>query len=91
MITDHDGNVMAVGQWQGTIHVQDVVLCAQEALQVLRVRSHLLGHGIHTPPADRSLREKQRHPLLLTVHHHLHKAGEGQGKRFVCDVEKLNP
>lgn len=85
MITDHDGDVMAVGQWQGTVHVQNVVLCAQEALQVLRVRGHLLGHSVHAPPADRSLREEQRHSLLLTVHHHLHKEGGGGRWRFVCD------
>lgn len=76
---------MAVGQRQGTVHMQDVVLCAQEALQVLRVRGHLLGHGVHAPPADQSLCEQQRHSLLLTVHHHLQKAGGG--KRFVCDFE----
>lgn len=51
-VTNHDGDVMAVWQRQGAIHVQDVMLCAQEALQVLRVRRHLLRHGIYTPPAD---------------------------------------
>lgn len=67
---------MAVWQRQGTIHVQDVVLCAQEAFQVLRVRGHLLGDGIHAPPADQSLHEQQRHSLLITVHHSLEKASK---------------
>lgn len=58
-VTDHDGDVMSVRQRQGAVHVQDVVLCAQEALQVLRVGGHLLGHSIHAPPADQSLHEQQ--------------------------------
>lgn len=80
-VTDHDGNVMSIRQRQGAVHVQDVMLCAQEALQVLRVRGHLLGNSIHAPPADQSLHEQQRHSLLLTVHHHLQeprsRGGEG--------------
>lgn len=79
--TDHDGNVMAVWQRQGAVHVQDVVLCAQEALQVLRVRGHLLGHGIHAPRADQSFHEQQRHSFLLAVHHHLQKPEHRGGKR----------
>lgn len=74
-MTDHDGDVMAVRQWQGAVHVQDVVLSAQEALQVLRVRGHLLGNSVHTPPADQSLHEQQRHSLLFTIHHHLKDNG----------------
>lgn len=76
--THHDGDVMAVWQREGPVHVQDVVLCAQEALQVLRVRGHLLGHGVHAPRADQSLGEEQRHAFLLPVHHHLY----GTGGRF---------
>lgn len=70
--TDHDGDVMAVRQRQRAVHVQNVVLRAQEALQVLRVRGHLLGHGVHAAGADQSLGEEQRHAVLLSVHHHLH-------------------
>lgn len=80
LVTDHDGDVMAVWQRQGAIHVQDVVLCAQEALQVLRVRGHLLGYGVHATPADQSLHEQQRHSLLLTVHHHLQKPEQRREK-----------
>lgn len=72
-VTDHDGDVMAVRQRQGAVHVQDVVLCAQEALQILGVRRHLLRHGVHAPPADQSLHKQQGRSLLLTVHHHLQK------------------
>lgn len=85
VFTDHDGDVMAVMQWQGAVHVQDVVLCAQEALQVLRVRGHLLGHGVHAPRADQSLHEQQRHSLLLTIHHHLQKPGQIGARRLVSD------
>lgn len=70
--TDHNGDVMAIWQREGPVHVQDVVLCAQEALQVLRVRGHLLGHSVRAPCADQSLGEEQRHAFLLTVHHHLY-------------------
>lgn len=69
--TDHDGDVMAIRQREGAVHVQDVVLCAQEALQVLRVRGHLLGHGVGAACADQSLGEEQRHAVLLSIHHHL--------------------
>lgn len=69
--TDHDGDVMAIWQREGAVHVQDVVLCAQEAVQVLRVRGHLLGHGVRAACADQSLREEQRHAFLLSIHHHL--------------------
>lgn len=69
--THHDGDVMAVWQREGAVHVQDVVLRAQEALQVLRVRGHLLGHGVHAACADQCLGEEQRHALLLSIHHHL--------------------
>lgn len=62
---------MAVRQREGAVHVQDVVLGAQEALQVLRVRGHLLGHGVHAACAEQSLGEEQRHALLLSIHHHL--------------------
>lgn len=62
---------MAVRQRQGTVHVQDVVLCPQKTLQVLRVRGHLLEHGVHAPPADQSLHEEQRHSLFLSVYRHL--------------------
>lgn len=65
---------MAVRQRQGAIHVQDIVLCAEETLQVLRVRGHLLGHCVRATPADQSLHEDQRHSLFLTVHNHLQKA-----------------
>lgn len=64
----HNGDVVAVLQGQGAVHVEDVVLGAEEALQVLGVRGHLLGHGVHTPPAGQSLHAPQRHPLLLSVH-----------------------
>lgn len=67
----HDGDIMAVRQRQGAVHVQDVVLCVQEALQVLRVRRHLLRHGVHAAPADQFLHDQQRDALLLSVHHHL--------------------
>lgn len=90
LVTDHDGDVMAVRQWQGAVHVQDVVLCTQEALQVLRVRGHLLGHGVHAPPADQSLHEQQRHSLLLTVHHHLQKPAQRGGRRLVSDGKNKN-
>lgn len=79
--THHDGDVMAVWQREGPVHVQDVVLCAQEALQVLRVRGHLLGHGVHAPCADQSLGEEQRHALLLPVHHHL-RGTDGRFKKI---------
>lgn len=62
---------MAIWQRQGAVHVQDVVLCAQEALQILGVSGHLLGYGVYTPPADQRLHDQQRHSVLLTVHHHL--------------------
>lgn len=88
LVTDHDGDVMAVWQRQGAIHVQDVVLCAQEALQVLRVRGHLLGYGVHATPADQSLHEQQRHSLLLTVHHHLQKPEERES--LVSDRKSKN-
>lgn len=81
---------MAVWQRQGAVHVQDVVLCAQEALQVLRVRGHLLGHGVHTLPADQSLHEQQRHALVLTVHHRLQKPGQRGGRRLVSDTRSKN-
>lgn len=90
LVSDHDGDVMAVWQRQGAVHVQDVVLCAQEALQVLRVRGHLLGHGVHAPPADQSLHEQQRHSLLLTVHHYLQKPGQRGGRRLVSDGKSQN-
>lgn len=70
-LADHDGDVMAIRQREGAVHVQDVVLCAQEALQVLRVRGHLLGHGVHAACAEQSLGEEQRHAFLLSIHHHL--------------------
>lgn len=71
---------MAVWQGQGAVHVQDVVLCAQEVFQVLRVRGHLLGHGVQAPHADQSLHEQQRHSFLLTFHHHLEKPAQGRRK-----------
>lgn len=85
-VTNHDGDVMAVWQRQGAIHVQDVMLCAQEALQVLRVRRHLLGHGIYTPPAD-----QQWHSLLLTIHHHLQKQWQGRERLLVSGRGTLKP
>lgn len=72
VLTDHDGDVMAIWQRQWAVHVQNVVLCAQEALQVLRVRGHLLGHSVHAAGADQSLGEEQRHAFLLSIHHHLY-------------------
>lgn len=84
---------MAVWQREGPVHVQDVMLCAQEALQVLRVRGHLLGHGVHAPCADQSLGEEQRHAFLLPVHHHLHgtdgrfKTVKGQIQQQPGEVE----
>lgn len=57
-LTDHDGDVVAARQRQGAVHVQDVVLRAQEALQVLRVGGHLLRHGVHAACADQSLHEE---------------------------------
>lgn len=79
--TDHDGDVMAIWQREGAVHVQDVVLCAQKALQVLRVRGHLLGHGVHAAGADQSLGQEQRHAFLLSIHHHLDGAeGRLEGK-----------
>lgn len=62
---------MTIWQREGPVHVQDVVLCAQEALQVLRVRGHLLGHGVRAACADQSLGEEQRHAVLLSIHQHL--------------------
>lgn len=65
--------------------MQDIVLRAQEALQVLGVRGHLLGHGVHTPCVDQSLHEEQRHPFLLTIHYHLQKPEQRGGRRLVSD------
>lgn len=87
-VTDHNGDVMAIRQREGPVHVQDVVLCAQETLQVLRVRGHLLGHGVHAPCADQSLGEEQRHAFLLTVHHHLHGT-DGRFKNNRLDLGGL--
>lgn len=36
----HDADVVSVVQRQGSIHLQQVVLCPEEALQVLRVEAH---------------------------------------------------
>lgn len=87
-VTHHDGDVMAVRQRQGAVHVQDVVLCAQEALQILGVGRHLLRHGVHAPPADQCLHKQQGHALLLAVHHPLHKP-EQTDDRLVCGRETV--
>lgn len=36
----HNANVVSVVQRQGSVHLQQVVLCPEKALQVLRVEAH---------------------------------------------------
>lgn len=36
----HNADVVSVVQRQGSIHLQQVVLCPEKALQVLRVEAH---------------------------------------------------
>lgn len=44
VFSHHDGYVVAVLQRQRAVHVEDVVLRVQEALQVLWVGGHVLRH-----------------------------------------------
>lgn len=39
-MTYHDADVVSVVQRQGSVHLQQVVLRPEEALQVLRVEAH---------------------------------------------------
>lgn len=67
--THHDGDVVPAVKGQWPIHVHQVVLHLEEAVKVLWVVAHLLGHCLQPPPARQHLHEKELGPLGIAAGH----------------------
>lgn len=75
----HDGDEVAAVEGQRPVHVQQVMLEAEEAVQVVWVVAHLLGDGLDPPPAGQGLHKEQLGgPLLVTGAHLAQLDREGQ-------------
>lgn len=57
--THHDSDVVAVMQWEGPVHPQQVELAPQEGLQVVWMKGHHLGQVVHTPACGVLLCQQQ--------------------------------
>lgn len=81
--TYHDCNVVAAVKGQGAVHVQQVMLHPEEAVQILWMIAHLLCDGLEAPPAGQGFyKEQLGSPFLVAGIHlcHLPRRG-GCGKR----------
>jgi len=65
----HDGNVVPAVEGQRAVHVHQVVLRLEEAVKVLRVVAHLLGHRLQPPSARQHLHEEELWALRVTARH----------------------
>lgn len=58
----HDADVVSVVQRQGSVHLQQVVLCAEEARQVMRVEAHHHRDVVEAAERDKRILEYRLRP-----------------------------